>query len=56
MPRWFAWLSVVMLLILILLFALSTPGLGAGVGILWIVIASLTLGLAGGVRAKATAV
>ena len=53
--RWLAWLSVAMFVILIgVAVVLRAPGLGAMVGILWTVIASLTLAFARDVRPQST--
>ena len=53
--RWLAWLSVAMLVTLIGIAVLIGPGLAAGVGFLWTVIASLTLAVARDVHPQATA-
>jgi hypothetical protein len=51
--RWLAWFSVVMLVILVVIaVVLGTPGLGAGVGSLWTVVASLTLAFSPGVSPR----
>lgn len=44
LPRWLAWVSPVMFLVLLLIsIVLTAPGLSAGVGMLWMVVTSLTL-------------
>jgi hypothetical protein len=43
-PRWLAWLGVVLLVLLVVAsLVLSAPGLGAGVGSIWTVLASVAL-------------
>ena len=54
--RWLVWLSVAMLVILIgVAVVLRSPGIGAGVGFLWTMIASLTLAFARDDRPQFTA-
>jgi hypothetical protein len=53
--RWLAWFSVLMLVMLLLIaVVLGAPGLGAGVGSLWTVVASLTLALRRDNRPRST--
>lgn len=42
-PRWLSWLTVGMLALLVIVSLLGTAGLGAGIGVVWLMIISLAL-------------
>ena len=46
LPRWFGWFSLFVLIGLVVLALLGIPGLGAGVGLIWLLVASAALYLA----------